>query len=173
VRRGLSPPATRWTGCTIRRASSSSKCQRPRGSGRSARRHSRNRCIAWLQELTAEPDPVRVIELWTAGGCEITERVAPLLAVVRGTVGADPDLAAQWDVNERQRRAAFRTLADLLADRAALRPGLTVDAAADLAFLITSAENYLVATRVLCWSPQRWQRTTTAQLTGALLGPTT
>ena len=51
----------------------------------------------WLEELTAEPDPVRVIELWTNGGREILERVAPLLAVVRGTVGTDPDLAAQWD----------------------------------------------------------------------------
>ena len=81
---------------------------------------------SWLEELTDEPDPVRVIELWTNGGREILERVAPLLAVVRGTVGTDPDLAAQWDVNERQRRIAFRALADLLADRRALRPGLTV-----------------------------------------------
>ncbi len=100
---------------------------------------------SWLEELTAEPDPVRVIELWTNGGREILERVAPLLAVVRGTVGTDPDLAAQWDVNESQRRTAFRALADLLADRRALRPGLTVEDAADLAFLIHSAENYIVA----------------------------
>src|SRR6476469_7712261 len=53
----------------------------------------------WLEELTAEKDPVRVIELWTNGGREIFERVAPLLAVIRGTVGTDPDLAKQWDVN--------------------------------------------------------------------------
>ena len=100
----------------------------------------------WIEEMTAEPDPVRVIELWTNGGREILERVAPLLAVVRGTVGTDPDLAAQWDVNEGQRRTAFRALADLLADRRALRPGLTVEDAADLAFLIHSVENYIVAT---------------------------
>ena len=81
------------------------------------------------------------------GGREILQRVAPLLAVVRGTVGTDPDLAAQWDVNEGQRRTAFRALADLLADRKALRSGLTVEDAADLAFLIHSAENYIVATR--------------------------
>ncbi|MBL7501860.1 TetR/AcrR family transcriptional regulator [Frankia sp. CNm7] len=124
----------------------------------------------WLEELAAEPDPVRVIELWTTGGLEIMGRVAPLLAVVRGTVGTDPDLAAQWDVNEGQRRTAFRALAGLLADRAALRPGLTVEDAADLAFLITSAENYLVATGTLGWSPQRWRSTTATLLARALLG---
>src|SRR3954468_18062063 len=45
----------------------------------------------WLTDLTAEPDPVQVIERWTAGGREIMERVAPLLTVVRGTVGSDQD----------------------------------------------------------------------------------
>ena len=126
----------------------------------------------WIEELTAEPDPVRVIELWTDGGREILERVAPLLAVVRGTVGTDPDLAAQWEVNEGQRRTAFRVLADLLADRGALLPGLTVEGAADLAFLITSAENYIVATDTLGWAPERWQRTTATLLAQGLLGET-
>jgi len=126
----------------------------------------------WLQEITAEPDPVRVIELWTVGSREILERVAPLLAVVRGTVGTDPDLAAQWDVSEGQRRTAFRALADLLAGRDALRRGLTVEDAADLAFLIASAENYVVATDTLGWAPERWRRTTASLLARALLGET-
>ena len=124
----------------------------------------------WLEELSAEQDPVRVIELWMRGGREILERVAPLLAVVRGTVGTDPDLAAQWEINEGQRRTAFRVLADLLADRAALRAGLTVQDAADLAFLIASAENYIVATDTLGWTPEYWQRATTMLLVGGLLG---
>ena len=68
----------------------------------------------WYQEMTVEPDPARVVELWTVGGREILERVAPLLAVVRGTVGTDPDLAAQWQVNEDERRTAFRALAELI-----------------------------------------------------------
>jgi len=127
---------------------------------------------SWLDELTAETDPVQVIELWANGGREILERVAPLLSVVRGTVGTDPDLAAQWDANEDQRRTAFRALAQLLADRSALRPGLTVEHAADLAFLIQSAENYVVATGTLGWTPELWQRTTAALLVRALLADT-
>jgi AcrR family transcriptional regulator len=125
---------------------------------------------SWLKELTDEPSPGRVIELWLIGGREIFERVAPLLAVVRGTVGTDPDLATQWDVNEGERRTAFRVLAGLLDDRAALRPGLTVQEAGDLAFLISSAENYIVATQTLGWAPERWQQTTATLLAESLLG---
>ena len=127
---------------------------------------------SWMAEMAAEPDPVRVIELWTNGGREIFERVAPLLTVVRGTAGTDPDLAAQWDLNEGQRRTSFRALGMLLADRAALRPGLTAEDAADLAFLISSAENYMVATGILGWTPEHWQHTTTTLLVRSLLGET-
>jgi AcrR family transcriptional regulator len=126
----------------------------------------------WFQEMTAEPDPVRVIELWTVGSRQILERVGPLLAVVRGALGTDPDLAAQWDLNQGQRRTAYRALADMLAQRDALRSGLTAADAADLAFLISSAENYILATHTLGWTPERWRHTTASQLTRALLGET-
>jgi hypothetical protein len=92
------------------------------------------------------------------------------MAVVRGAVGAEADLAAQWQVNEQQRRAAYRMLAELLDGRGALKPGLGVEAAADLAFLIVSPETYLVATGTLGWSPERWERVTVAMLVAALLG---
>ena len=127
---------------------------------------------SWIEEMTTEPDPSRVIEIWTRGGREIFERVAPLLAVVRGTAGTDPDLAAQWDLNEVQRRNAFRALPELLAERGALSPGLSIEDAADLAFLISSAENYMVATGILGWSPERWQRTTVRLLASSLLSET-
>lgn len=125
---------------------------------------------SWIQGLADEPDPIRVIEAWMDFGSEIFQRVAPLLAVVRATAGTDPDLAAQWEVNEAQRRTAFRLLADVLAARAALAPGLTVEDASDLAFLISSAENYILATHTLGWTPEHWQRTTGALLARALLG---
>jgi AcrR family transcriptional regulator len=125
----------------------------------------------WVRQIQAEPDPRRVIALWVAQGRVILERVAPILSLVRGAMGTDPDLAAQWRVNEEQRRTAYRFLVALLNDRHALRPGLSADEAADLAFLVESAENYLVATTVLGWSPARWEQTTTRLQTSALLGP--
>ena len=124
----------------------------------------------WLDRVKAEPDPLRMIELWVANGRSIMERVAPILAVIRGTVGADPDLAAQWHVNEQRRRAAHGTLAQILGDRGVLKTGLTRQDAADLAFLIDSVEGYFLATATLGWPPEHWERTTVSILTSTLLG---
>lgn len=125
----------------------------------------------WMDRINAESDPVRIIELWVANSRSIMERVAPILAVIRGTIGADPDLAAQWHVNEQQRRTAFGALAQILADRGFLKSGLTRQDAADLAFLIGSVENYFLATGTLGWPPQHWERITVSMLTSTLLGP--
>jgi len=124
----------------------------------------------WMDHVKAETDPIRMIELWMANSRSIMGRVAPILNVIRGTIGADPDLAAQWDLNERQRRTAFDALAQILADRGVLRTGLSREDAADLAFLISSVEGYFLATGTLGWSPEHWERTTVSMLTCALLG---
>lgn len=123
----------------------------------------------WLDRVKAEPAPLRMIELWVANSRSIMERVAPILAVIRGTVGADPDLAAQWHVNEQQRRTAHGALAQILADRGVLKTGLTRQDAADLAFLISSVEGYFLATATLGWPPEHWERTTVSILTNTLL----
>lgn len=125
----------------------------------------------WIDRVKAEPDPHRTIELWVANSRSIMERVAPILRVIRGTVGADPDLAAQWDVNEHQRRAAHAALAQILADRGVLKTSLTSQDAADLTFLIVSVEGYFLATTTLGWPPEHWQRTTVSILTNTLLDP--
>src|SRR6478735_9638788 len=125
----------------------------------------------WLERIKAEPDPRRMIELWVANSRSIMGRVAPILAVVRGSVGADPDLAAQWQANEQQRRTAHHALAQILADRGLLRTDLTRQDAADLTFLIASVESYFLATTTLGWTPERWARTTVSMLSSALFGP--
>jgi len=125
----------------------------------------------WLERIKAEPDPRRMIELWVANSRSIMGRVAPILAVVRGSVGADPDLAAQWQANEQQRRTAHRALAQILADRGLLRTGFTRQDAADLTFLIASVESYFLATATLGWSPEHWESTTVSILISTLLGP--
>ena len=124
----------------------------------------------WLDRVKAEPDPLRMIELWVANSRSIMERVAPIMAVIRGTIGADPDLAKQWHINEEQRRTAFGALAQILADRGVLKTGLTRQEAADLAFLIDSVEGYFLATATLGWPPEHWERTTVSILTNTLLG---
>ena len=123
----------------------------------------------WLTRVQEEPDPRRVIELWLANSRTIVERVAPLMRVVRGATGTDPELAAQWDTNQQQTRTAYAALAGLLADRGALRPELDLDRARDTAFVIANVETYLQFSDVCGWTLDQWQQRTTALLTAALL----
>jgi AcrR family transcriptional regulator len=123
----------------------------------------------WLDRVRNEPDPARMIALWVANSRSILERVAPLMRVVRGATETNPDLAAQWATNEQQGRTAFGVLAELLAQRDALKPGMSVKEAGDIAFALGCAETYLLFTRTCGWSPARWQKRTTAIVTDALL----
>jgi AcrR family transcriptional regulator len=125
----------------------------------------------WVQEIRQETDPVRIIELWLITGRTILDRIVPLMRVLRGATGTDPEVAAQWDTNQAQTRAAHGFLVELLAERGALRPGLDVEQARDLAFVLSNVETYLQFTDVCGWTPDQWQERTAAVLTAALLAP--
>ena len=125
----------------------------------------------WVHEIRQEPDPRRIIDLWLANGRLILHRVAPLMRVMRGATGTDPDLAAQWQTNQQQTRGAYAFLVELLAGRDALRPGLDPGVARDIAFTIAGVETYLQFTDVCGWTPQQWQERTAAVLAAALLRP--
>ncbi|MEU8231413.1 helix-turn-helix domain-containing protein [Actinoplanes sp. NPDC048967] len=125
----------------------------------------------WVLQIRQETDPVRIIELWLATGRTILDRIVPLMRVLRGATGTDPEVAAQWDTNQAQTRAAHGFLVELLAERSALRPGLDVEQARDIAFVLSNVETYLQFTDVCGWTPDQWQERTAAVLTAALLAP--
>jgi AcrR family transcriptional regulator len=123
----------------------------------------------WMDQVREEPDPHRVIMLWTGTGRAILERVGPIMGVVRDAAVIDPGMAAQWAANEEQRLTAYRTLAQLLDDRGALKPGLSVGEATDIIFGLLSIELYLLLTTQRSWTAEQWQRWVAGMLTAALL----
>ena len=125
----------------------------------------------WVKEIQEETDPVRIIVLWLATGRAILDRIAPLMRVVRGATGTDPEVAAQWDANQAQTRKAHAFLVDLLAQRGALKPGLEPEQARDIAFVLGNAETYLQFADVCGWTPDEWQERTAAMLTALLVAP--
>jgi len=125
---------------------------------------------AWMTELRApHTDPARILDLWVAEGRRILCRVAPLLRLVRDASSSDPDLAELWITNEQQRLASFAVIAQLLADRGALRPGMSATEARDIAFALNSPDMYWLLTTTCGWDLDRWQRWTLDALRGALL----
>jgi AcrR family transcriptional regulator len=125
----------------------------------------------WFDQLQTETDPRRIIELWTMNGRAIAGRIAPLMRVVRGATSTDPEVAAQWDTNQRQTRTDHGVLVRLLAARDALRPGLSTDQAVDVAFLLGNIETVLQCTDICGWTLDEWQHRITDLLAAALLAP--
>jgi AcrR family transcriptional regulator len=123
----------------------------------------------WMQRVREEPDPHRVIDLWTENSRAITARIGPIMGVVRDAAATDPDMAAQWATNEQQRLTAFQTFAQLLADRNALKPGLAIAEATDIIFGLLSLELYLLLTTRRSWTAERWQQWVSQMLSAALL----
>ncbi|HXH59352.1 hypothetical protein [Iamia sp.] len=78
-------------------------------------------------------------------------------------------MAEQWAVNEAQRLTAFGLFAQLLADRHALKPGLSVGEATDLVFALNSIEVYLLLTATQGWTPERWEQWLAPALVASLL----
>ena len=123
----------------------------------------------WLEQIRVEPDPHRVIALWVQTSRTILGRIAPIMRVVRDAAAGDPDMADQWAINEQQRDTAYRLLAQLLADRGALKPDISVDEATDIIFALLSIELYLLLTATRGWTPERWERWTVATFGTTLL----
>jgi len=123
----------------------------------------------WVQQVRDEPDARRALGIWLRNSRVIFGRVAPMLSIVRDAAGADPEMAEQWRANQHERYLAHRTLAEILAAKGALRPGLTVQSAADIIFTVASPEVYLLLTVERGWSPAQWQRWLTDTIAQAVL----
>jgi AcrR family transcriptional regulator len=124
----------------------------------------------FVQEIRDEPDPRTALAIWTATSREIFVRVAPIMRVVRDAAAMDEAMAEQWAVNQRQRAAAQRMLVELLAEKGALRDGLSPDRATDIVFSLISHELFLLLTVERGWGADEWERWITATVGDAVLG---
>jgi AcrR family transcriptional regulator len=123
----------------------------------------------WVREVQQTQDARRALAVWLTNGRLIFTRVAPVMKIVRDAAGSDPEMAAQWQTNADQRFTAQRALAQQLADKGALRPGLSVERAADIIFCLVSHEVYALSTVDRGWTPAEWERWMFTTLEAALL----
>jgi AcrR family transcriptional regulator len=124
---------------------------------------------AWAHRVRDEPDGRRALAIWVRNARAVFGRVAPIMKIVRDAAGADPEMAAQWQTNLAQRYLAQRTIVQQLADKHALRPGLTVERASDIVFCLVSIEVYQLFTVERGWTPTQWERWIKDTLTTAIL----
>jgi AcrR family transcriptional regulator len=111
----------------------------------------------WARQALATRDPIEQLRLQVAGAADIYTRAATLLDVVRSAAATDTDLSQTWETNIKQRHTVQHAFATALARKTALRPGLTIDDAADVALAILSPETYNLLVTGRGWTPTRWK----------------
>ncbi len=86
----------------------------------------------WYREVIEERDPERQLRLTARNSRLVKIRVGALLEVIHNAAPTDPDIGALWDRIQREFHANQRAIVESLAEKKALRPGLSVDRAADI-----------------------------------------
>lgn len=111
----------------------------------------------WEARIRAETDPVRQLHLFVTWIRTLFEAGAP---VIRAATDArsDPDVAAMMAQGDANRLGATSELAEYWKECGVLRPGLEPPEAARTLWLLTSAEQFLLATDRLGWSPAKYER---------------
>jgi len=122
-----------------------------------------------IRRVIEEPDPRRQIAAYAATQPGVWSRVGPLLRVLDAAAAGDETLAALRERHANQRLEGLRRFAGLLADHGALRPGLSVDRAADIIWTVCGQANYdsLVTSRR--WSHDEYRDWIADTLTHALI----
>ncbi|WP_432974232.1 TetR family transcriptional regulator [Dactylosporangium sp. CA-233914] len=125
-----------------------------------------------VRAIVEEPDPARKLELYAAMASGVAARIAPLYQVLRAAEAAAPADAALHDVLRRtdeEHRAGARGPAAHLSDVDALRPGLSVERAADQIFALTSVDVYARLTQLCGWTIDEYREWLAATLRANLL----
>ena len=123
------------------------------------------------QQVKAEPDQRRQIELTARGTAELLERIRHIDDVLTDAAAVDPDAAAlRADIELRQRREAMRVLAGWLSETGPLRDGMTVDRAADILWVLTSPELHRLYRKQCGWTADEFADWLTAAMLDGIAG---
>jgi AcrR family transcriptional regulator len=125
---------------------------------------------AWYQDVLAEPDPRRQLELVARASRIVKERIGPVLKVIRGGAETEPDLAALWELIQSDFRANQKAIVDSLAAKGALRGGLDAERGADILWMLNNPDVWLLLVDRRGWSPAEWEAWFLDAACGQLIG---
>jgi AcrR family transcriptional regulator len=117
----------------------------------------------------SEPDPHQILTAWGTFTTEISPRVAPILTLARDAATSDPEIAALLDEISAARLERMTLNARGLSDASHLRPGITVEQAADIMWTYSSPELYDLLVIRRGWPAERYGQFIGQALITALL----
>jgi TetR/AcrR family transcriptional regulator, regulator of autoinduction and epiphytic fitness len=105
-----------------------------------------------------EKDQNRQIQLFSEDMAGIMERVAPLFEVMRSAAKSEPDIADMLHKMLGERAEAMKVFVRALMSNGPLQDGLTLEAAADTVWVITSGEVFTLLVADRGWSVEKYQQ---------------
>jgi AcrR family transcriptional regulator len=90
----------------------------------------------WYRRVLAEPDPERRLRLNAHNSTLGKQRISGILEVIRSAAPADSEIASLWERIQSEYRANQRAIVEPLDQKGALRPGLDLDRATDILWMI-------------------------------------
>jgi AcrR family transcriptional regulator len=123
----------------------------------------------WMQAAMTAPTAAERIAASAAAGRQIMERTGALFAVAQQAAAVEPFIAEQWQQGREQTRYAHAVFWTRMADDGLLDTRLDLDWLIDTTTIMSSAETYLLITRLTGWNLdayQDWLATTGARLAG-------
>lgn len=123
------------------------------------------------ERAAREPDPRKVIELLVEFWRGALVRTAPVFRIIREAAAVDPEAAALERTRNAQRLRNYALAAGAIAERGALRPGLSADQAAATIFAVGHPETYRTLVLDGDWDDDRWAAWVQTTLEAALIAP--
>lgn len=126
----------------------------------------------YVKAVRAEPDPWRKLALYARAVLHWQERIAPLFTALRDAATTEPEVQQVWRSISDRRAANMRKLAGELRATGALRPGFSIDEAADTIWAMSSSDLYVLLTVERGWSPEHYGEWLASSWQHLLLTPT-
>lgn len=111
----------------------------------------------WVAKIVAEEEPHRQLRIFVSMNRTLFEKGAPILRAAM-TARNEPDVAAMAERGDASRRSGAIRLTKMWSQRQALRTGLDHIDASERLWLLTSPEQFLLATDGLGWSPDHYEQ---------------
>lgn len=111
----------------------------------------------WLDRVRQEPGQRSRLRLLAHLTRTILERAGPIHAIIRSAAASDPELAALRLTHQEQRLVVQTEYARLLAEAGPLREDLTVGAAGERYWILSSPEIHHILTMEHGWSQDQYE----------------
>ena len=111
----------------------------------------------YVLAVQAEPDPAGKLALYAHAIRQVQARMAPLFLALRDAATTEPEASEVWQEISNRRAANMRKLALELQAAGGLRPGLSIDEAADVIWATNSSELYVLLTAERQWTADHYE----------------